>query len=90
MRGNLDYTLAGAERFEFRVRSVAANTAGRLVDVTDKYDTLPEYTVYATRSGDYLNLRFEMPAGDPRTPAGFMDGEVAFPLIHRRFDCPAE
>ena len=81
------YTVVGEDRFAFSVRKVEANVAGRLVDVTAKYDTLPEYTVAATRSGDYLKTRFEMPAGDPRTPAGFLDDTDT---VHRHFACPAE
>lgn len=81
------YTIVGEDRFTFSVQKVEANMAGRLVDVTAKYDTLPAYTVAATRSGDYLKTRFEMPAGDPRTPAGFLDDTDT---VHRHFDCPAE
>jgi len=81
------YAVAGDDRFTFTVQTVEANLAGQIVDVTDKYDTLPEYTVYATRSGDYLKTQFEMPAGDPRTPAGFAD---RLELRHRQFDCPSQ
>lgn len=81
------YTVVGEDRFTFSVRKVEANMAGRLVDVTARYDTLPHYTVAATRSGDNLKTRFEMPAGDPRTPAGFLDDTGT---VHRRFDCPTE
>lgn len=81
------YTVAGEDRFTFSVQTVEANMAGRIVDVTDKYDTLPVYTVHATRGDGYLKTRFELPAGDPRTPAGFAD---RMRLVHRRFDCPAE
>jgi hypothetical protein len=81
------YTVIGGDRVTFSVRKVEANVAGRLVDVTAKYDTLPEYTVAATRSGDYLKTRFAMPAGDPRTPAGFLDDTDP---AHRHFACPAE
>ena len=62
------YTVVGEDRFTFSVRKVEANVAGRLVDVTAKYDTLPEYTVAATRSGDYLKTRFEPARRRERKP----------------------
>jgi hypothetical protein len=76
------------DRIAFHVQTIQSNIrTGRLTDDTDLYDTLPQYTVYATLSGEELKTRFEMPAHDPRTPAGFADN---LDLWHRGFDCPAE
>jgi hypothetical protein len=81
----------GGDQFAFHVKKVESSAPvgphGRMTDITDKYDTLPHYTVYATLSGDQLKTRFEMPVGDPRTPAGFADD---LELVHLQFDCPAE
>ncbi len=82
---------ASGDQIAFHVKKVESSVPlgphGQMTDITNQYDTLPQYTVHATLSGDQLKTRFEMPAGDPRTPAGFADDT---PLLHRRFDCPAE
>ncbi len=67
--------------------SLPPGDQGQMTDITDGYDTLPQYTGYVTLSGDELRTRFALPADDPRTPAGFADD---LDLLHRRFDCPVE
>lgn len=73
-------------RFTFSVERVQAYvpSAGDIIDVTDRYATLPTYEVALLRNGGRLKAVF-VPAGDdPRTPAGFLENTA---LAHVRHEC---
>lgn len=85
-RGTL--VLDGAGNATFDVEQILGTVnpalAGQLEDVTDRYSTLPRYTVRLRWDGDELLAYFEE-EGTPRTAAGFAD---RITLRHKLFDCP--
>jgi len=72
----------------FRVTQVLSTAnptdPGALVDVTDKWDTLPVYEVPVAFDGERLIARFSE-IDTPRTSGGFADRHYA---RHTRIECP--
>jgi hypothetical protein len=82
-RGTFLLDAAGLGTFEV-IQELSTVRTGKLVDDTDRFETLPVYEVQLAWDGDELLARFGE-IDTPRTSGGFADRVT---LRHRQFICP--